>query len=156
MALDGKDIQMNKIFLMGRLTKDPDVRMAASNSTLIASYTLAVDRPGKDDTADFFSCTAFGKAAEFADRYLNRGMKVLITGHMQMEKWTDKDGEQRSTWRVYIDSQEFAESKQATGSTTQATGAQKQAAATTAPAEVNDGFMAIPDDVDDAGLPWKQ
>lgn len=103
---------MNKVILMGRLTKDPEVRY--SNGNAVAKFSLAVDRriknkDGKD--ADFFSCTAFGKQAEFVEKYLKQGTKILTTGRLQNDNYTDKDGNKRSTIQVICEELEFAESK---------------------------------------------
>lgn len=104
---------MNKIVLMGRLTGDPESRMS-SGGTQIVRYSLAVDRRFKRDgeaDADFFNCTVFGKGAEFADKYLRKGTKVVIVGRMEMDKYTNKDGQQVTAWKVVVEEQEFAESK---------------------------------------------
>lgn len=139
---------MNKVILMGRLTKDPDLRYAGNdNSTAIARYTLAVDRrfyrEGEEQTADFISCVAFGKSAEFAEKYLHQGTKLVVTGRIQTGSYTNKDGQKVYTTDVVVEDQEFAESKSA-----QNGGAQQQSAA--APKnKANNGFMNIPDGVDD-------
>lgn len=103
---------MNMIILMGRLTKDPEVR--SGNNTTVARYSLAVDRRFRregDPEADFFNCTVFGKGAEFADKFLKKGTKVVVTGRMQQDNYTNKDGNKVYSWVVVVDSQEFAESK---------------------------------------------
>ena len=103
---------MNKIILMGRLTRDPEMR--SGYGTAICRYTLAVDRRFKRDgepDADFFSCTAFGKSAEFAEKYFRQGTKLLITGRIQSDNYTNKDGQKVYSWQVIVDEQEFAESK---------------------------------------------
>jgi len=105
---------MNKVVLMGRLTRDPDVRYSqGDNSMSIARYTLAVDRRFKRDgeqTADFISCVAFGKSAEFAERYFKQGTKLIIEGRIQTGSYTNKDGQKVYTTDVVIENQEFAES----------------------------------------------
>ena len=141
---------MNKVILMGRLTRDPDIRMSTGETTMtIARYTLAVDRRTKrtdnnDQTADFISCVAFGRAAEFAEKYLYQGMKVLVTGHIQTGSYTNKDGRKVYTTDVMIEEQEFAESKAAAGQTTR----------TEPGTSIDDGFMNLPMGVDDEGLPF--
>lgn len=105
---------MNKIILMGRLTRDPEVRYINDNK--IARYTLAVDRRFKKEgepDADFFNCTVFGKGAEFAEKYLKQGTKIVISGRIQSDNYTNKDGEKVYGWQVIVDEQEFAESKAA-------------------------------------------
>lgn len=100
---------MNKVVLMGRLTKDPDYRTA--EKTTVARYTLAVNRIKKDDPADFINCVAFGKAADFANLYLHKGTKICLSGHIQTGSYTDKEGRKVYTTDVVVESQEFAESK---------------------------------------------
>lgn len=107
---------MNKIIICGRLTKDPEIRQ--TTSTTVARYSLAVDRRFKKDgeqSADFFDCTAFGKAAEFAEKYLRKGTKMIVTGRMQQDNYTNKDGLKVYTWNLIVEEQEFAESKSASG-----------------------------------------
>ena len=102
---------MNKIILMGRLTRDPEMRN--SGSTSICRYSLAVDRRFRregEPEADFFNCTAFGKSAEFADKYFRQGTKILITGRIQSDNYTNKEGQKVYSWQVIVDEQEFAES----------------------------------------------
>lgn len=105
---------MNKIILCGRLTRDPEMR--SGNGSTVARYTLAVDRRFKrdgDPDADFFNCTVFGNGAEFAEKYLRLGTKVLITGRLQSDNYTNKDGQKVYGWQVIVEEQEFAESKKA-------------------------------------------
>ena len=105
---------MNNIILMGRLNKDPEVRQSGENK--IARYTLAVDRRFKRDgqpEADFFNCTVFAKGAEFAEKYLAKGIKIVVSGRMESDNYTNKDGEKVYGWQVIVDQQEFAESKAA-------------------------------------------
>lgn len=111
---------MNVVVLMGRLTRDPDVRYAQKEdgSTAVARYTLAIDRRRRSDnvqeqTADFVNCTAFGKNAEFAESYLRQGIKIIIRGHIQSGSYTNKEGQKVYTTEVVIDTQEFSESKAA-------------------------------------------
>lgn len=106
---------MNKVILMGRLTKDPDIRYSqGENSTAVARYTLAVDRRFKRDgeaTADFINCTVFGKGAEFAEKYLHKGTKIAVAGRIQTGSYTNRDGNKVYTTDVVVEEQEFAESK---------------------------------------------
>lgn len=108
---------MNKVIIMGRLTRDPEIRWSqGDNSTCIARYTVAVDRKIKRDgeaNADFISCIAFGKSGEFAEKYLHKGTKVVITGRIQTGSYTNKDGNKVYTTDVVVEEQEFAESKAA-------------------------------------------
>ena len=108
---------MNKVILMGRLTRDPEVRYSqGENSTAIARYTLAVDRRFKrdgDQPADFIGCVAFGKLGEFAEKYLRKGTKVVVTGRIQTGSYTNKDGQKVYTTDVVVEECEFAESKNA-------------------------------------------
>lgn len=135
---------MNTVILMGRLTRDPEIRQTTSGKA-VASYTLAVDRRGRRDgeqTADFIPCKAWDKGADFAEKYLRQGMRILIRGRIQTGSYTNKDGQKVYTTEVMVDDQEFADSKGAAG--------QPQKA----PAKRDEGFMDIPDNVDDGGLPW--
>ena len=150
---------MNKVILMGRLTRDPEVRYSQSgeNSLAIARYTLAVDRRfkrnGDDQTADFIGCVAFGRNAEFAEKYLHQGTKIAITGRIQTGSYTNKDGQRVYTTDVVVEEQEFAESKAAAS----AAGATAYAPSRPEPsAAAGDGFMNIPDgdSVEDEGLPF--
>lgn len=103
---------MNKVILMGRLTKDPEVRYAQGDSSMaIANYSIAVDRKGKEAGTDFISIVAFGKNGEFAEKYLHKGTKVLITGRIQTGSYTNKDGNKVYTTDVIAEEQEFCESK---------------------------------------------
>lgn len=107
---------MNSVFLMGRLVKDPEVR-TGNSGTAIARYTLAVDRRGKredgEQTADFLPCVAFGKDAEFAEKWLSRGMRIAVSGRLQTGSYTNRDGAKVYTTDVIIQSQEFADGKAA-------------------------------------------
>lgn len=108
---------MNKTILMGRLTRDPEVRYAANDSGMeIVRYTLAVDRrrAGNDgQSADFINCVAFGKTGEFAEKYFRKGMKILITGRIQTGSYTNQEGQRIYTTEIIVEDQEFAESKRA-------------------------------------------
>mgnify|MGYP002711080046 CR=1 FL=1 len=144
---------MNKVILMGRLTRDPDVRYSAGESgTSVARYTLAVDRRfNKRDgeaTADFISCVAFGRSAEFAEKYFHQGLKVVVTGRIQTGSYTNKDGVKVYTTEVIVEEQEFAESR--AESDANRASFQHQAAPSPAPsADAGDGFMNIPDGIDE-------
>ena len=106
---------MNKVILMGRLTRDPEVRYSAGESgTAIARYTLAVDRRFKRDgeaTADFISCVCFGRTAEFAEKYFRQGLKIIVSGRIQTGSYTNRDGQKVYTTEVVVEEQEFAEGK---------------------------------------------
>jgi single-strand DNA-binding protein len=100
----------NKVFLMGRLTKDPEIR---TGNTQVARYTLAIDRrfSNSEEKTDFINIVAFGKSAEFAEKYLKKGMKVLVTGRIQTGSYTDKDNKKVYTTDIVVEDQEFCESK---------------------------------------------
>lgn len=143
---------MNKVILIGRLTRDPDVRYSQTGegSMAVARYTLAVDRRIKKDgeqSADFISCVAFGRAGEFAEKYLHQGTKIAITGRIQTGSYTNKDGIKVYTTDVVVEEQEFAESKSAGSSAASST-------PSTPAGSAGDGFMNIPDGVEDEGLPF--
>ena len=148
---------MNKVVLMGRLTRDPEVRYSqGEKATAIARYTLAVDRTFKRDgeqTADFINCVVFGRSAEFAERYFRQGTKIAISGRIQTGSYTNKDGVKVYTTEVVVDEQEFAESKAASANNCglQPQGGYQQAApAKPSPnAAIGDGFMNIPDGIDE-------
>ena len=128
---------MNKVMLMGRLTRDPEIRYSSGeNRTAVARYTLAVDRrfkrQGDSQTADFISCVVFGKGAEFAGNYLHQGTKIMVVGRIQTGNYTNKDGKRVYTTDVVVEEQEFAESKAARN------GEEEQAAR-------EDSFMDVPE-----------
>ncbi len=141
---------MNKVILMGRLTRDPDVRYSQGESaSAVARYTLAVDRRFKRDgeqSADFISCVAFGRAAEFAEKYLRQGTKICVTGRIQTGSYTNRDGQKVYTTDVVIEEQEFAESKNASGQGAPADNYQS-ASRPTPSAASGDGFMDIPEGI---------
>lgn len=143
---------MNKVILMGRLTRDPEVRYSqGATSTAIARYTLAVDRRFKKEgetTADFISCVAFGKSGEFAERYLKQGTKIVISGMIQTGSYTNREGQKVYTTEVVVEEQEFAESKAASQNNSQASAAGQQQAPPPMPTD-KDGFMQIPDGIDE-------
>ena len=113
---------MNKVVLMGRLTRDPEVRYSqGENSTAIARYTLAVDRrfsKNDENNTDFINIVAFGKSGEFAEKYFHKGMKVVVTGRIQTGSYTNKEGQKVYTTDIVVEDQEFAESKNASTSYT--------------------------------------
>lgn len=137
---------MNKVILMGRLTRDPEVRYG-DNQKAVGRFSIAVDRRFTregDPTADFFNCTAFGKQAEFVEKYLKKGTKMLVTGRIQNDNYTNKEGQTVYSVQIIVDELEFAESK---GSQDGAqTGRASSAPSGAAPAE---GFMNIPNGIDD-------
>lgn len=105
---------MNKVILLGRLTRDPDVRYSQSDSGIaVARYTLAVDRNSKNDenNADFISCVCFGKSAEFVEKYLHKGDKIAVLGRIMTGNYTNKDGQKIYTTEVVVELHEFAQSK---------------------------------------------
>ncbi|MFG6338191.1 MAG: single-stranded DNA-binding protein [Lachnospiraceae bacterium] len=143
---------MNKVILMGRLTRDPEVRYSqGENAMAIARYTLAVDRRfnrnNDEQTADFISCVAFGRSGEFAEKYFHKGTKIAVTGRIQTGSYTNKDGVKVYTTDVVVEDQEFAESKSAS----QQAGNEYAPAGRTesAPMAAGDGFMNIPDGIDE-------
>ena len=163
---------MNKVVLMGRLTRDPEVRYSqGENALAIARYTLAVDRRFKRDveqTADFFNCVVFGQSAEFTERYFRQGMRVVVCGRIQTGSYTNRDGVMVYTTDVVVEEQDFAESKAAASSYTggyqqqggYANAPEPQAApaptSRPAPSEaVSDGFMTIPEGIEEE-LPFIQ
>lgn len=125
---------MNKVFLIGRLTHDPEVRV--SGDTTIARYTIAVDRRTKDRGADFINCVAFGKSAEFAEKYLTKGIKIAVSGHIQTGGYDHKDGYKVYTTDVVVEESEFCEKK----------GSNEQTDA--------DGFVNVPVGIDEE-LPFR-
>ena len=143
---------MNKVILMGRLTRDPEVRYSqGENPTAIARYTLAVDRRfnrnNDDQSADFIGCVAFGRAGEFAEKYFRKGTKIAVTGRIQTGSYTNKDGVRVYTTDVVVEEQEFAESKNSSaGAEGSYTGGSSRAPE---PSGAGDGFMSIPDGIDE-------
>ena len=155
---------MNKAILMGRLTRDPEIRYTnGDNQMCIARYTLAVDRRfnrGNDnDSADFIPCVAFGKAGEFVEKYLKKGTKIAVTGRIQTGSYTNRDGVKVYTTEVVVEEQEFAESRNAASGGSSAPSAAAQTAAKSSGGqnaskqeyrqETMDGFMNIPDGIDE-------
>lgn len=143
---------MNSVQLVGRLTKDPDVRYT-DGGTSIARFTIACDRRFKkdgEDSADFISCVAFGKTAEFMEKYFSKGKKLGLNGRIQTGSYTNKDGQKVYTTDIIVDNVEFVESR---GSGDESGGYQPTSRPTPSSA-VGDGFMKIPDGVEDEGLPF--
>ena len=149
---------MNKVILMGRLTRDPEVRYSAGNNSMaVARYTLAGDRRFRRDgenNADFIGCVAFGKSAEFAEKYLRQGTKIIVTGRIQTGSYTNRDGQKVYTTDVVVEDQEFAESKAAaseSGMMRQSAPSPMAASPMPSPAQASsaDGFMNIPDGIDE-------
>ena len=153
---------MNSVILIGRLTKDPDVK-TSNSGTKYARYTLAVDRRNAkndgDQTADFISCVCFGKGAEFAEKYLFRGTKILVEGRLQTGSYTDRDGHKVYTTDVMVEQHEFVEPRRIqdnfsdppayTPTKTQTSGTAPEPRQTSF-----EDFMPIPDDLADEGLPF--
>ena len=144
---------MNKVILMGRLTRDPEVRYSQGETPLaIARYSLAVDRRGRNtqdgQTADFINCVAFGRQGDFAEKYLKKGTKIAITGRIQTGSYTNKDGVRVYTTDVVVEEQEFAESK-ASQNSEQDMGGGFIPPQPDAPVEAGDGFMNIPDGIEE-------
>lgn len=143
---------MNKVILMGRLTRDPDVRYSQGEQPMaIARYSLAVDRRRSNNnqdgqTADFINCVAFGRQGEFAEKYLHKGMKIAITGRIQTGSYTNKDGVKIYTTDVVVEDHEFAESKNAQGGSDNGGFIPSQ---NPAPVEAGSGFMNIPDGIEE-------
>lgn len=147
---------MNKVILMGRLTRDPEVRYSqGENQTAVARFTLAVDRRFKRDgeqTADFISCVAFGKTAEFFEKYTKQGTKVCAEGRIQTGSYTNREGQKVYTTDVVVENVEFAESKAAASASA---GQSFTPAQQPAPSQaVSEGFMNIADGLEDEGLPF--
>ena len=140
---------MNKVILMGRLTRDPEVRYSAGENALaIARYTLAVDRRFRRDgeaSADFINCVSFGRTAEFAEKYFRQGLKIAVTGRIQTGSYTNKDGQKVYTTDVVVEECEFAESKNAAGDNSGFTPSDRPSPSSAA----GDGFMNIPDGIDE-------
>ena len=162
---------MNSVILCGRLTKDPEIRYSSGERQMpIARYTLAVDRRGRrgqqdnqGQTADFIPCVAFDRAAEFAEKYLKQGTKMIVRGRIQTGSYTNRDGQRVYTTEVIIEDQEFAESRN-TSSQGESGFSQnfrqneerprESQSFNPGPADAGDGFMNIPDGVSDEGLPF--
>ena len=148
---------MNKVILMGRLTRDPEVRYSqGDNATAIARFTLAVDRRIKRDneaSVDYINCVSFGRSAEFTEKYFRKGTKIVIAGRIQTGSYTNKDGQKVYTTDIVIEEQDFAESKAASqqnNSGNAQNASNNQQAQQPKPQTSPDGFMSA----DDEGLPF--
>lgn len=141
---------MNKVIQMGRLTRDPEIRVTAGeNQTTVARFSIAVDRRFDRSKADFFDWTAFGKLAEFVEKYMTKGTKVLVSGLVENNNYTKQDGTKVYGFQFTAEEIEFAESKKAQQ------GGQDQQAGQEAPAPApGSGWMSVPDNMDDADLPF--
>lgn len=140
---------MNKVILMGRLTRDPEVRYSqGENAMAVARYALAVDRKynrnNDEQSADFINCVAFGRNGEFAEKYLRKGIKIVVVGHIQTGSYTNKDGIRVYTTDVIVDEHEFAESKNSSSNN-----AGSSSDSTPSYDFAGDGFMNIPDGIDE-------
>lgn len=137
---------MNHVVLIGRLVRDPEIRYSQGEKPMaIAKYTLAVDRKYKrenEPTADFIRCIAFGKNAEFAEKYMSQGRKFAVEGSIQTGSYQNKDGQTVYTTDIIVNSQDFCDSKQ------------EESGFTGGASSDSDGFMSIPDSVEDEGLPF--
>ena len=140
---------INRVVLVGRLTRDPDLRYTNSG-TSVASFTVAVDRNFTNQQgnreADFINCVAFGKQGEFAEKYLKKGMKIAICGRIQTGSYTDKDGIKRYTTDVVVEEHYFVESKNANNGNASNS---QSAPQNNQPAASNDGFMSIPEGIEE-------
>ena len=166
---------MNKVILMGRLTRDPELRYSnkGQDQTAICNYTLAVDRRQRNQDgstpADFIPCTAFGRAAEFAEKYFTQGLRVLVTGRIQTGSYTNRDGVKVYTTTVIIEEQEFADSKKDGGAADRQRNQTESGRGGSGYRDENgkyhddygqydstkkEGFMSIPEGVEDEGLPF--
>ena len=145
---------MNRVILMGRLTRDPNISYSQSGDNMaIARFTLAVDRRGRrqdgadQQTADFIGCVCFGRQAEFAEKYLRKGTKIALTGRIQTGSYTNKDGAKVYTTDIVAEEFEFAESKNASAGNGDYSGF--GGASRPEPISAGDGFMNIPDGIDE-------
>lgn len=158
---------MNRVILMGRLTRDPEIRYTqGENSMAIARFTVAVDRRGRrnqdngdQQTADFISCTAFGRTAEFVQKYFTQGRRILLQGRIQTGSYTNKEGQRVYTTDVIADDVEFCDSKNGEGNAAGGGynnygGGYQQTSRPAPTSAIGDGFMNIPDGVEDEGLPF--
>ena len=133
---------MNKVMMIGRLTKDVELRMTqGANPLAVCSFSIAVDRRGKDKEVDFFNCTAFGKTAEFMEKYLMKGSRIAVFGRLQSDNYTNKEGQKVTAVKIIADEVEFAD------------GAKGQKELAPAPEKKTD-WVPIPDNVDDEELPF--
>ena len=147
---------MNKVILMGRLTRDPEVRYSQGENPLaIARYTLAVDRRqsrsngGDEQSADFINCVAFGRSGEFAEKYLHKGTKIAVTGRIQTGSYTNKEGVKVYTTEVVVEDHEFAESRNASGNDGNSFNGGYSHGGAASDSGAGDGYMNIPDGIDE-------
>ena len=149
---------MNKVILLGRLTKDPEMRYTQSNEPMaIARYTVAVNRRFKRDgepDADFIPCVAFGKAGEFAERFFKKGMMVCVSGRIQVRSWEDQSGQKRWSTEVVLDEQDFAESKSSFQSRSNNESYPDDSAPIAPTSSEPEGFSTISETIDDEDLPF--
>ena len=140
---------MNRVILMGRLTRDPEVRYGQNESVSVAKFSLAVERKWKRDgepTVDFINCTVFGKSAEFTEKYFRKGMRVAITGRIQTGSYKNKDGQTVFTTEIIVESQEIAQSKSESNESSTAINAE---AGKSPYGSSGDDFMSIPEGAED-------
>lgn len=137
---------MNNVVIIGRLTRDPEIRWSIGDMPVaFGNYALAVDRPTRKDSeniTDFINCKVVGKPAEFAEKHLRKGMKIAITGRIQVDRYEDRDGNNRTSTYVQVSTHEFCESR-SNGETTQAAGQVPSVS------EDENGFINIPDGLDE-------
>ena len=137
---------MNKVILIGRLTANPELKEGQNS---YCRFALAVDRKKRDEQADFINCVVFGKGGEFAERYLKKGTKIAVTGRIQTGSYTNKEGVKVYTTDIIADNIEFAESKGASEGSSGGQSYQAPQGGTAAPAPADDGFMNIPDGIEE-------
>ena len=144
---------MNKVIMMGRLTRDPEIRYGqGGNGTVVGRFSIAVDRRFKregEPDADFFDCTVFGKQAEFVEKYLKKGVKIVLEGSVQNNNYTNKDGQKVYGTRIVVDNVEFAESKAASENSGYTGGQSSYSQPAPTPSGAQDGFMDIPSEIEE-------
>ena len=148
---------MNRVILMGRLTRDPEVRYSAGTQRAICRFAVAIDRPPRQNgekQTDFPNVVVFGKQAENCERFLAKGRLVGVQGRIQTGSYTNKDGQKVYTTDIVVDDQEFADSKNASGGNEGGYGNSYQQSRPAPSSAIGDGFMNIPDGVEDEGLPF--
>ena len=149
---------MNKVILMGRLTRDPDVRYQdASDESCIARFSIAVDRRFKregEKDADFFNCVAFGRTGSFVEKYIRQGTKILLTGRIQNDNYTNRQGERVYSVGIIVEEIEFGENKAASQTNESTRPAAEQSTRREPAGGRTDGFMNIPDGASDSDLPF--
>lgn len=150
---------MNKVILCGRLVRDPEVRYSTGQRSMaVAKYTLAVERKGKkkegEQSSDFINCVAFDKLGEFAEKYFTKGLRILVSGRIQTGSYTNKEGRKVYTTDVIVEEQEFADSKNSNSSGNSGSYGYQPASMPSPSSVIGDGFMNIPDGIEDEGLPF--